>query len=182
MIPNDVTRIGYCLAPQGLQGGVKIYVLGQVEQLKPLKRVYIEYRGWLNIRKKDQLSPGMALYFTGITNREAAAELRGLNVYAADSELPSLDEGEYYYHQLRGLPVFNAAGQPLGEVNDVTDAGHQDLLQITYDLQTALIPLQAPYVEVELDQKIPVRIRLTDEMPEDLLTFHHSTDSSEIKE
>lgn len=180
MIPEDVTRIGYFLAPQGLQGGIKLFVLGQTEQLKSLKRVYVEHRGWLKIRRKDKLNPGMALYFAGVTTREIAAEFRGLNVYASDSELPALDVGEYYYHDLRGLPVSNDLGELLGEVSDVLDAGHQDLLQVTDGEEQALIPLQAPYVKIELAQEKPVRVCLTDEMPEDLLTFAQKPEKNDL--
>ncbi len=50
------------------------------------------------------------------------------------------------------------------------DAGHQDLLVVTHAGGEALIPLQAPYVTVNLNAKgRPQSLSLTDDAPEGLL-------------
>ncbi|MEW6422272.1 MAG: ribosome maturation factor RimM [Deinococcota bacterium] len=168
--PADTTRLGYFLGPQGVQGGVKVYVLGDPQQLLALPRVWVEGRGWLRVRRTEPLAPGVALYLAGITSREGAEDLRGLNVYAADADLPPLEEGSYYYHELRGLPVQNAGGQPVGEVSDVVDGGHQDLLVVSHAGGEALLPLQAPYVLVQTGEAgRPQAIALTEDTPAGLL-------------
>lgn len=170
MTQGDKTRLGYFLGPHGVQGGVKVYVLGDAGQFASLPRVYVEKRGWLKIRRAEQLAPGVALHLAGITTREAAEELRGLNVFAADSELPAPEEGVYYYHELRGLKLLGASGTLLGQVADVIDSGHQDLLVVQHDGGEALVPLQAPYVRVELNAAHrPVSLTLTEDAPDNLL-------------
>lgn len=167
--PADSTRIGYLLAPHGVQGGVKLFVLGDSEQLLSLGRVYVEKRGWVRLRKIEPLNVGVVLHLAGVTTREGAAELRGSQVYAADAELPPLEEGHYYYHQLRGLPLYGSDGQQLGQVKDVEDMGHQDLLVVAHTGGESFVPLQAPYVVVEMASNAPAALRLTEEAPEDLL-------------
>ncbi|MBZ9711825.1 ribosome maturation factor RimM [Deinococcus multiflagellatus] len=167
---QDRTRLGHFLGPHGVRGGVKVYVLGDPEQLLALKRVYVEGRGWLRVTKAEPLSPGVALGLAGVTTREAAEDLRGLQVYAADDELPEPEEGVYYYHELRGLAVHGASGEVLGEVTDALDGGHQDLLVVRHPGGESFVPLQAPYVVVELnDKRRPRAITLTEDAPENLL-------------
>ncbi|ABF45780.1 MULTISPECIES: ribosome maturation factor RimM [Deinococcus] len=168
--PADTTRLGYFLGPHGVQGGVKVYVLGDPQQLLALPRVWVEGQGWLRVRRTEALAPGAVLHLAGITSREAAEALRGLNVYAADADLPPLEEGSYYYHELRGLPVRDANGQPLGEVRDVWDSGHQDLLVVSHAGGEAFLPLQAPYVLVQTGESgRPQAIALTADAPAGLL-------------
>jgi 16S rRNA processing protein RimM len=169
-VPPDLTRLGHFLGPHGVGGGVKVYVLGDNAQLLRLERVWVEGRGWLRVRRADALAPGAALHLAGVTTREAAETLRGAKVYAADADLPPLEEGSYYYHELRGLPVLNADGEPLGEVADVLDAGHQDLLLVRHAGGEDFLPLQAPYVTVQPGESgRPGAIHLTEDAPAGLL-------------
>ncbi|GMA13723.1 16S rRNA processing protein RimM [Deinococcus metallilatus] len=168
--PADTTRLGHFLGPHGVQGGVKVYVLGDPQQLLALERVWVEGRGWLRVRRAEALAPGVALQLAGITSREGAEELRGANVYAADADLPPLEAGRYYYHELRGLPVQGAGGEQVGEVRDVVDAGHQDLLVVTHAGGEGFLPLQAPYVVVRTGETgRPAAIALTEDAPAGLL-------------
>lgn len=167
--PADTTRVGYFLGPQGVQGGVKLFVLGEAEQLRQLRRVWVERLGWLKVSKVELLYPGVALYLAGICSRDAAQELRELNVYADDKELPALEEGRYYYHQLRGLTLLSPEGEPLGTVSDVLDVGHQDLLVVAHAQGESFVPLQAPYVQLHSAQGLPTGLQLTEEAPEGLL-------------
>ncbi|MFC5847830.1 ribosome maturation factor RimM [Deinococcus petrolearius] len=167
--PADSTRLGWLLGPHGVQGGVKLYVLGDPEQVMDLERVYVAGRGWLRLRRTEALAPGVVLHLAGVTTREEAEVLRGAEVYAADAELPALEEGSYYYHDLRGLPLLGSGGERLGEVRDVFDGGHQDLLVVTHPGGEAFLPLQAPYVLVESESGRPARVRLAEDAPEGLL-------------
>ncbi|GHF57047.1 16S rRNA processing protein RimM [Deinococcus metalli] len=171
MTDTERTRLGHLLGPHGVQGGVKVYVLGDPAQFKALKRVYVEERGWLRVRRVETLAPGVALHLAGITTREGAEALRGLKVYADDAELPAPESGVYYYHELRGLLVAGADGHTRGEVVDVQDMGHQDVLVVRHEGGDALVPLQAPYVVVNLNaQGRPASLTLTADAPDDLLT------------
>ena len=168
--PEHTTRLGHFLGPHGVQGGVKVYVLGDPEQLLELPRVWVEGRGWLRVRRAEAMPPGVVLHLAGVATREAVEDLRGAHVFADDADLPKLEEGSYYYHELRGLPVLSADGTRLGEVRDVMDAGHQDLLVVTHPGGEDFLPLQAPYVTVETGETgRPASIALTGDAPGGLL-------------
>ncbi len=163
--PAQTTLVGHFLGPHGVSGAIKLYVLGSAAQLSKLKRLYVEGLGWTRVTRFEMHGPGPAVSLGGVTDRTQAETLRGRQVYAHDAELPPLPEGEYYYHELRGLPLRDAGGQVLGEVVDVQDAGHQDLLVVRGEQGEGMIPLQAPYVEVRRG----VAVVLTEDAPLGLL-------------
>ncbi|WP_295815828.1 ribosome maturation factor RimM [uncultured Deinococcus sp.] len=170
MTDTETTRLGHLLGPHGVQGGIKVYVLGDPAQFRALERVYVEDRGWLKIRRVEPLTQGVALHLAGVASRDAAEAMRGLGVYAADAELPAPEPGVYYYHELRGLSVSGPDGTVQGEVVDVRDMGHQDVLVVRHSAGDALVPLQAPYVVVVLNARgRPASLSLTADAPEDLL-------------
>ncbi len=153
-LPPDLTRVGHLMAPQGLKGAVKLFVVGETAQLLTLRRLYVEGLGWRRLASIQPQGQGVTVQLLGTDTREAALELRGLKVYAHDSELPGLEDGQYYYHELRGLKVQDAAGTVLGEVQDVLDMGFQDVLVVSHSGGSALLPLQAPYVVVKRGQAV----------------------------
>jgi 16S rRNA processing protein RimM len=68
--------------------------------------------------------------FAGITDRTAAAELTGSWLSVDSSQLPDTgDPDEFRDHELIGLNVRTAGGEPVGVVTDVLHYG-QDLLVV----------------------------------------------------
>lgn len=150
---KDLTRVGYVLGAFGVVGGVKIYTLGDPTQLRKLKRFWLEGKGWLKVDKLELHVPAVMIKFVSVSDRDAAEALKGINIYAHDSELPPLEAGEYYYHQLIGLAVFSPMGETLGQVVGVRDLGYGDALEVRRGLKVYLVPLQAPYVNVNLQRQ-----------------------------
>lgn len=148
--------MGHLIAPLGVAGASRLFVIGDVGQLLSVARLFVQEAGWLRVRALTRHGPGAAVQFVGVEGREAAERLRGRAVFAGEGELPALPGGEYYYHDLIGLAVRSPAGEELGQVKDVLDAGHQDLLVVARGGASALVPLQAPYVEVRPGEAIIV--------------------------
>ena len=67
------------------------------------------------------------LSLEGVDDLDVAETLRGQNLYADAADLPPLEEGEAYLHDLVGLVAFHVGddgeptGEPLGTVHDVLD-------------------------------------------------------------
>ncbi|PVB62025.1 ribosome maturation factor RimM [Labrenzia sp. 011] len=68
--------------------------------------------------------------FKGITDRNQAEELNGVELYIRRDQLPETEDDEFYYSDLNGLDVFDQSGDMLGKIVSVQDFGAGDLLEI----------------------------------------------------
>lgn len=83
----------------------------------------------------------MILSFEGIADRDQAALLRNELVFVDSSELPDLDEGEYYHHELLGLRILTEDGQDLGVLSEIIDTpANEVFLVLRSDGSELLLP------------------------------------------
>ena len=66
----------------------------------------------------------------GVTTREAAQALTGVEIYARRDQLPAPAADEFYWHDLIGLVAVTPDGAPLGRVIGVANYGAGDILEI----------------------------------------------------
>ncbi len=66
----------------------------------------------------------------GISSRDEAATLAGMQICIPVGDLPDLPAGEYYWSELIGLEVVNLAGEPLGAVDHLVETGANDVLVV----------------------------------------------------
>ena len=73
---------------------------------------------------------GFTAKLDAVLTKEQADELKGVEIYADRSAMPSLPDDEFYYADLIGLDVFDTGGEAMGTVKNVMDHGAGDLLEI----------------------------------------------------
>jgi len=120
-----------------------------VESLARHSRLYV---GGRELALKDVKDGGKNAIarFEGISDRSGAEALRGQLVEVDRNELPPLEEGEYYYADLIGLPCVDEAGQALGTVVAVENFGAGDLLEVERaEDGRSLIPFRSPVARLE---------------------------------
>jgi 16S rRNA processing protein RimM len=66
----------------------------------------------------------------GVTSRDEAERLNGIELYVARDRLPATDDDEYYHADLIGLAAVNAADEPLGRVIAIHNFGAGDIIEI----------------------------------------------------
>ena len=66
----------------------------------------------------------------GVTTREEAERLNGVELYVAREKLPATDEDEYYHADLIGLAAVTTADEPLGRVVAIHNFGAGDIIEI----------------------------------------------------
>jgi len=104
----------------------------------------------LTVRRTRWHQSRLLVTFEGVDDRTAAEALRGLSlaVRVDPAETPE-DPEEFYDHQLVGLAVSTADGEPVGEVADVVHGTAQDLLAVrTPDGREVLVPFVTALVPV----------------------------------
>ncbi len=107
--------------------------------------------------KVVRLSPKGAVIarIAGISDRTAAAALRGLELYVDRARLPALDPDEFYHCDLIGLTAISPDGSIVGRVVGVSNYGAGDLLELQVGglSTTELLPFTSAFVpSVELAQ------------------------------
>ncbi len=152
---SDTKRVvGRVGRPHGLRGEVTV----QVRTDLPEERFAVgaQLRGntgrTLTVDTVRPHAGTLLVRFVGVTDRAAAAELRGLVLTVEVTELPELDDpDEFYDHQLEGLAAVGSDGTVLGTVREVVHAPASDLLVLETDHGEALVPfVRAIVPEVDL--------------------------------
>ena len=157
MPPDRLVLVGVFGAPQGVSGEIRVKsftgdpkAIGAYGPLADARaaRVFVFER--LRPLKDDLL----VVKVKGLESREAAAELRGVELFVRRDRLPPPSEDEYYYTDLVGLEAVTATGEKLGRVASVTNYGAGDILEIARDDggETLLVPFTravAPAIDFE---------------------------------
>jgi 16S rRNA processing protein RimM len=73
---------------------------------------------------------GLAARLTGISTKEEAEALKGLQLFVPRDRFPELEDDEFYYTDLVNLAVRDTGGTVLGRVKSVQNHGATDLLEI----------------------------------------------------
>ena len=125
----------------GVAGEVRLKLLGEgFEALKPHKSFN---EGALTVSKLRSDNKGGAIArFAEVADRTAAEKLRGTVLTVSRDALPELEEGEFYYSDLLGLPVMTDKGEAIGRVCAVENFGATEIIEIEQpDGKKFMVPL-----------------------------------------
>ena len=88
--------------------------------------------GWRTVEVLDgrETGKGIQALLEGVTDRDAAAELRGVEIGVWRSELPELAAGEYYWEDLLGLEAYTPEGELLGKVDHFSETPAHPLIVV----------------------------------------------------
>lgn len=134
--------IGVVAGAHGTTGEVKVVLETDFpERFARLQTVFIKRgdEGRLMTLTQSRLRPGkgqVVLKFEGVDDPDAAAQLRGSELYVSPQQLIPLEPGQYYQFELLGIEVVTTTGQALGPVTEVRHTGANDV----YVTEQALIP------------------------------------------
>ena len=131
--PDRLILMGVFGAPQGMGGLMRVKSLtrdpkaiGAYGPLTDSERARVFVFDSLRLIRDNMLVARVA----GVTTREAAAALTGVEIFARRDQLPNPGEDEFYYDDLIGLDAFDAAGARLGRVASFSNYGAGDILEI----------------------------------------------------
>ena len=107
------------------------------EALQRVRRIWLGEREF-EVERAERVQLGYLVALRGVADRDQAAALRGQEVRVDRAELPTLPPDEMYAIDLIGYEVSDPAGTVRGVVEDLEEAGAQDLLRLRGG---ALVPL-----------------------------------------
>ncbi|XUM23521.1 ribosome maturation factor RimM [Bradyrhizobium oligotrophicum S58] len=82
------------------------------------------------VAKAREAKDHLVATIKGVTDRNAAERLNGLELYVQRDRLPETDDDEYYHADLIGLAAETTAGAPLGRVLAIHNFGAGDIIEI----------------------------------------------------
>jgi 16S rRNA processing protein RimM len=113
---------------------------------------------------------GLVAHIKGVDDRTLAESYKGLELWASATQLPKLETGDFYWHQLTGLKVWCADQDAdpehehrvlLGVVDHLIETGANDVLVVkacegSFDQKERLVPYLPDDVvtRVDLDEAV----------------------------
>ncbi len=89
------------------------------QQWQPLKLLHLEMNNKFILAEVD-----------GYIEREEVARLTNVDIAIKREQLPELQQGEYYWHQLVGMQVVTPIGVVFGTVTEIIPTGSNDVLVV----------------------------------------------------
>lgn len=139
----------------GIAGEVRLKLFAaSVDSLLP-HRQYLAGGRALTLLSARAGGQGVIARFAEVSDRNEAEALRGTLLAVQRSSLPPLPEGEYYWHDLVGLPVV-ADGAAVGTVVSVDNFGASDIIEIEKtDGSRFMVPL-VPSAVLEVGEQLVI--------------------------
>lgn len=146
-----VARIG---AAHGVRGAVKLWTFTEdpfaVRHYGPL--LSKDGKRQFEVAQAREAKDHLVATFKGVTTRDEAERLNGIELFVAREKLPATDEDEYYHTDLIGLDAVSTDGEVLGRVLAIHNFGAGDIIEIApLKGPTMLLPFSNAVVpEVDL--------------------------------
>lgn len=134
--------------PERLQEGIVVYLRDGVYEAHKVTGIRHHSRGRL-------------ISFEGFTEREQLDVLRNAAVFVHKDDIPELDDGEIYLHQIIGLNVITDEKIELGKVVDIIETGANNVFVVQNESgKEVLIPdIDEVVLEINIEsEKVFVHI------------------------
>ncbi len=107
------------------------------------------------------------IHLEDIDHVDKAKPFVGAKVYLPLSQLPVLEEGEFYLHDLIGFQLIDEQKGELGLIENVYE-GHQDIIIFTYQAKEVMLPMVDAFIKKIDNSQNTMHIQL----PEGLLDVY----------
>ena len=131
---NNLILVGVISGAHGIKGDVLIRSF-----TKPFNNIFsldiIDIKGHkLKIKKITEKKQGIIVSrIESCINRNQAETLKGTRLYCHKENMPKLSDDEYYYNDLKNMPIFNEEGKKIAIVLGIVNFGAGDIVDIKFD-------------------------------------------------
>lgn len=147
MNKDQCFQIGRIAKVHGLRGEVNVVLdVDYPEDYEGLEHLFIEQKGRLVpfFLEHFVIQPGNRALakFEELDTIELVESLVGAEAYLPLTELPKLEDDQYYFHELIGFEVVDETLGLIGPIQIIYDLETQDLLGVIHQGKEVLIPIQ----------------------------------------
>lgn len=160
---NRPVTLAAIAGAHGVRGEVRLKLFGEGAEALRAFSVFNAGERKLTLKSVRPANQGAVATFAEVTDRSGAEALRGTVLTVPRSALPPLGEGEYYHHDLLGLPCVSTDGQAIGEVVAIDNFGAGDILEIAKpDGKRFMVPMNARAVPEWNVERVVVSVEFID--------------------
>lgn len=151
---DDLVIMGFVRGAFGVRGSLKVHA--DTEYADSLFDYPVWWLGkdgdWRPFDLVDgEVRPNaLVVNLAGVTDRDRAEAMRGMQIAVPRSEFPEAEDGEYYWSDLIGLEVVNLQGESFGKVSELMETGAHDLLVVDGDRRRLIPFVESMVPEVDL--------------------------------
>lgn len=169
-VDNDLVLLGRVSATHGIKGDLRVALFsGDAATLLSTDSVILKQPG-----KKPEIfdllsvkvhGKGVLLRLKAFHNINEVLHLVGSELFVLRSQLPELEQGEYYWLDLIGMQVIDSDGVGLGKITDIIATGSNDVFVVKTSGKELLIPAVEDIVtNIDTERRV-----VTVDLPEGLL-------------
>ncbi|MCP4521464.1 MAG: 16S rRNA processing protein RimM [Cytophagales bacterium] len=180
MNKDNCYEIGYVAKSHGLHGEVLIQLdVEDASQYEEIETIFVEINNrlvpyfveWWHLQNKGKV----LIKFEEIDKIDDTSFIKGKKLFLPLEFLPTLEEGEYYLHEVIDYTVIDAQLGTLGTVKCFHTATAQTLLEMEYKDKDILIPVIDEIVQEANHEEKTLSVN----MPEGLLEVYFEDDTNE---
>jgi 16S rRNA processing protein RimM len=149
-------QLGYIVKPHGVHGALTIFLdTDNPEYYNKMESVYVEYQQKLVPFFIESIKPSgykATVKFLDVDDIDLATQYKGCAIYLPLDMLPSLEEDQFYYHEIIGYKVIDQVVGEIGEIKYIYEANGNDLFAIDYKEKEILVPIRDEFIQ-KLDKK-----------------------------
>ena len=172
MKKEDCYELGYISKTKGLDGEVYVQLdVDEPEDYENLESVFLEIKKNLVpyfIQYIDFQDKKVVIAFDDIETLDQAKDLVGSKLFLPLNNLPPLEEGQFYYHEVINFKITDQNLGELGTIIQIYETGNQDLIAMQFQGKEILIPLVDDFI-IKIDREKNI---LFVNLPEGLLDIY----------
>lgn len=160
MASSDLILLGKVAATHGIRGQLRIVAYsGSGETFRCLKSVLLrDVSGRLteqSVASVSAVGRKVLMALKGYPDINQVIPFVGSEILIRRDQLPPVEEGEFYWHDLIGLAVVTSGGESLGRLESIIETGSNDVYVVRDGKREVLIPaLEDVVVNVDLAEKV----------------------------
>ncbi|MFN3721472.1 MAG: ribosome maturation factor RimM [Paracoccaceae bacterium] len=151
-VQGEVRLKSYCVDPEAIASYGPLYSADGIRSF--------------SVKLTRPVAGGLGARVAGVTTKDQADALRGIDLYVDRDCLPSLPDDEFYHSDLIGLDIFDTGGVRLGSLRAVHNHGAGDLLEVY--APTRKQPLLIPFTKEAVPMVDLAARRIVADLPEGL--------------
>lgn len=153
--PKQYRAIGTVSRPHGIRGELRVETYESASPLIGVDKIYVGPDHQPHTLQESRVhQAALLIKLAGCEDRDRADAFRGQDISIAMADAP-LKPGEFFQHQIIGLPVVTDEGEALGSISNILVTGANDVYVVKTEAGELLLPaIKSVIIKIEPDRVV----------------------------